>query len=503
MTALAVARCGVFSGGCEPGVDFAPAMSVKRSAQQGSLPGQALAGLIYPNAIEVTRNPNFGASSSGIEELLRGFRIPGLANPRSLDSDFLKIRTERMNERDLAEPNANGTFAFAPNSPKYSQVLAAYSIRTEMEYLERLGFPFCKSRPLYVFTEVPSDVANALYDHGYLTPSAPRRMRMFGGGPFAAGKDARMYHHELGHMFAECTSKERKIDFAGDNGAAYTEAGALHECIADYVALSFGDRSQLGEWLNRNYDDVRPGAPLRSAVDSAGSRLKFSDVGYGDDARRRFPERYAVSEWCLRTLWDIRSQMVRDRGDVGAVHADYLIYSALSLQQQDTSFLRFGRSLQEADQKLFCGRNAATIRQAFESRDFRLNPPLLLQPLDVSVQPVGVNTSGGSAIQGAPRAGGQLAFAIRLRNTGNGIARNVRVRLTSSSPLLVPTTYMQGYGDIPPGGSVTVGDGGLSLDHSVWAEIDRNAGRGVSMRYAIEALVENGESRRVEGVLGL
>lgn len=502
LTALAVVRCSVFGdGGCDPAVDFTPAIALKKAFLAGGTDGP-VAGLVYANPIEASNDPNFGIASSGIDNLLRAFKLPGLLNPSSLDTDFIKIRTKQMTESDLAAPNANGVFVFDPSSPKYSQLMAAYSVRSEMQYLEALGFPFCKERPLYVFSRVDSDVANALYDHGYLTPQNPRTMRMYGAGNFTTGADARMYHHELGHMFNECTSHERKIDFAGDNGAAYTEGAALHECLADYVALTFGERTQLGEWLNHNYSDTQAGEPLRRSVDSDGNHLKFSDVGFGSDANG-IPGRYKVSEWCLRSLWDIRTAMVAKNGDFGAAQADYLIFSGLSLLQQDTSMLQFAQAIDQADRRLFCGGNKSLVRSAFEGRDFSMSPTKLVKPLDVSIRQVGVTTSNGQQTQGSPRPGGQLTFTIRLQNNDTENARNVRVRLTSSSTLLVPTTYMQGYGDIAPNATVTVGNGGFSLDYSVWANIDRSATPGVAMRYAIEVLVENGETRRLEGALSL
>ena len=467
--------------------------------------GGSSAYLVMPNPIDATRNGSTMATSSGLQSYLRGFDLPSLASPQRLENSFLKVRIRETNDdvSTLARPDAQGRYAFPVTDVHYSEAMAYYSLVAEMGYVEALGFPVVKSRPLYVMVRANTEdnQPNALYDHNYLNPSLPRTIRLFGDTDYAPGVDAEMYRHEFGHLFNESSSHEVGMDFAGDNGAIYTEGSAIHECMADYLAQSYGNDPAIGRWIARNFDGYAPGQPLRSAVDYQGSRIRFQDVAFNDGAGG-LPERYHTAEWCTRVLWEIRQSFVDRDPRLGAVYADRLMFSAMGFLRKDTSLSQFRDALVQADSQLHCGGNEDTILNAFESRGFARSFPQLARPLDVQVAPVGLDQNY-QPTQIAP--GVTIAFKLRIVNRNNETARNIRVKLEPLDNRFYATTYQQGYGDLAPGQSIQVGvdRNGLALDSSVFAETDRGAQRGSRLRYRIRLLVENGPESSFQGDVAL
>ncbi len=453
------------------------------------------ANLILPNPIDATSNPFASVSDSLVLQSGGTSSLIGLSLPSRLENSFLKVRIHEVGDALslLATPNSGPNYFYQPGDVHYSEAMAYRSVSNIQAYVEALGFSIVKSRPLYVMVQAAgsnSQDINAYYDHGYLNPAQPRTISLYGTSQYAPGMDQDIYWHEFGHMLNESITSERGIDFAGDKGAVWTEGSALHECLADYLAESVSGRGYVGKWVARNFAGYEAGQPLRSAEDTSPIKLDFKRVISADGTGEK-PERYAVAEWCSRVLWEIRDSFVRENSQTGPIYSDRMIYSAASLLGRDSSISEFQTALMQADDELHCGGHQDFIAGAFESRGFT-KPGTLGQPLTVTAQP-------------ASAAPGRAAtFVVVIQNPNGEVARNVRVQLESMDPRLIVTTYMQAYGDLPPGATLNIGGpGGLSSAFSVAAEFDSGTFRGQQLPYRIRVLSENGVDAVIDGVIRL
>lgn len=486
-------RCGKK---CDaPALNLNRLESVKRSVYGTGPRGY----LIVPNPIEATKNLQATISDLKTTEAYDAFHLPGLLDQSRLENNFIKVRVQEWNDpiSSLATANAQGEFGFAIEDPRYSEVMAYHSVYTIQDYVESLGFSVVQSRPLYIMvrakTENPDEV-NALYDHNYLNPSLPRTMRLFGNTPFAPGMDRDMYWHEFGHLFNESVSREVGIDLAADYGAVFTEGSALHECLADLRNNLVTEQPTIGRWLARNIAGISPGAPLRYAVDRNDGKSQFRSVILADGSGTN-PERYTVAEWCTRVLWEIRDNVVKQNPQDGNALADRLIFSAASLLPRDASLQQFMQALKQADEELHCGEYSDGIEAAFERRGFVEEPEELSRPLQLVAEPVRLRVSQRSQGFFQPTS---LGFRITVTNPNSETARNVRVKLESLDPNLHVLTYQQGYGDLPPGSALNIGER-LGFDFSVSAEIDRATPQGKRLGYRIRVFSDNGGEKVLEG----
>ena len=504
MVAIVVAGCGGGEGCGGPTLNTARLLAIRGSSFQAS--GAPMAGLIIPNPIEATQSGTVSATDSRLFSFASGIALPGLLNSSRLENNFLRVRIREINDpvNSLATPNSKGAFAFNLQDVKYSETMGYYGVQSMIEYVEALGFSVAKSRPLFVMvraaTSDPNEI-NAIYDHHYLDPNSPRTMRLFGETEFAPGMDRDMYWHEFGHLFNESASREVGMDFAGDNGAIFTEGAAMHECLADILAESVGDSPNIGRWIARNLSGFRPGEPLRTAVDPAGSRTMFNDVIIADSNN---PERYAVAEWCTRLLWEIREDFVAEDSEIGAINFERMLFSAVSLLERDASIGDLRSAMVSADDKLHCGGHETSIETAFQSRGFIADPPTLSNRLEVQAEPTGVRFTNNSSIEVIdPTPGQSVVFAMRIRNNNSQVARNVRVKLEPLDQGLLTSTYLQGYGDLAPGQTIQIGLQGLDFGFSVFGEVDQRVSSGSRLRYQLRIMVENGPETVVPGEITL
>ncbi len=463
--------------------------------------------LVLPNPIDATSNPAATVSDSKTLESGNIFNLTNLLVPNRLDNAFLKVRVRTINDAlsSLAAPNNAGDFNFQPQDIRYSQTMAYRSLSTIQAYVEGLGFSVVKSRPLFVMVQAEGSTSqdvNAFYDHAYLNPSAPRTIKLYGSSSFAPGVDQDMYWHEFGHLFNESITGERGIDFAGDNGAIWTEGSALHECLADYLSESASDKDYIGKWIARNIGGFRPGDPLRWASDRNGRPLDFAAVARADGTGAK-PERYEVAEWCTRVLWDIRQSFIEDYGSDGPTISDRFVFSAASLLGRDSGIAQFRDALLSANEDLHCGGYGEVINDAFEKRGF-VKPEALAGPLAVTGTAVTVRVNGTSIQPTPPAPGVSVVFSVRIQNPFPSVARNVRMKLSSSSPLLITKIYQQGLGDLEAGRTINVGSlGGLPSTFSVLGEIDSRATPGSAIPYTLTIMTENGPDAVVRGEVRL
>lgn len=494
-------------GGCAgPALPVGQLQTLRKTLQAASGPRGAL---VLPNPVDATGSLQVMATDARLQQFTSAAGLADLVSPQRLENSFLKVRIKTISDAvsTLAAPNAQGVYAFNVLDPHYSETMAYYAIETMMHYVETLGFPVVKSRPLYALVRAeskdPKEV-NAFYDHNYLNPRSPRILRVFGDTQFPLGADRDIFWHEFGHLFNESASHEKGIDFAADSGANYTEGSSLHECLADMLAMSVGNKPYIGRWTARNFNDVPAGQPLRAAADGQGRpRLDFKAV-IRADGRGNSPARYTVSEWCTRVLWDIRTDFVGRNPESGSMEFERMVWSAVGLLPKDTSFLQFHDALLTADEKIHCGGHEDAIRQSFQKRGFSAEAERLDGPLTADASPVGIAQVNGQAQYVTPGPGTTVVFNMRILNNSRATARNVRFLVEPLDRGLLPITYMQAYGDVAGGQSIGIGQGGqMDYSSSPKFEIDRSVGRGTVLRYRVHFIPENGAETKMDKELRL
>lgn len=470
-------------GGPEP--DYHRLLTIRRGI--GLKTDGPKAHLLLPNPIDAAQDPMARIGDRRLLALESSVPLLGLLNPSRLESAFVKMRIRAIADElsTLAKPDKNGAYNDPPESDHYSEALGFYSLSVIQEYIEALGFTLNKDRPLYAMVMADfgdgSNEVNALYDHNRFNASEPRTIRFFGDTPYKVAKDRDMFWHEFGHFINESISQDRAMDLAGDTGADFTEGAALHECLADYGAESLAGTPYIGRWIARNFPEYRPGQPLRSAVDDSSSILQFQRVITEE------PERYAVAQWCSRVLWQIREQFVQQDLERGVIDADRLIYSAVSLLQQDASIGQFREALLVADESLQCGVHQRSIETAFADRGFDPSPNRLATPLKLTARPVAAKSQNDGTRE--------VTFELVISNSTNVTARNVRVFLESRDKRLIPLIYMQGYGDLMPGTVRAISPKGPFLSVSGVVV----AARETRVPFRIRVMAENAEDSFFDG----
>lgn len=446
--------------------------------------------LITPNPLDASGNVNLQAFDSSIGSLFDPYSLIGLKIPSRLENDFLKVRISNITDSlaALASPNSKGEYSFPLTDIHYGETMAYHSLTAIDSYVQALGFQTDRSRPFYAMvraegsTTNPEDV-NAYYNHNSLTSNAPRELKVFGDTAHSAWQEQDIFWHEYGHYFLESITGSRGVDYAGDSGAIFTEGAAVHECFADYGAESLSGRGYLGRWIAQNFSGYSPGQPLRVAYDQNDEFGSFQKVSEFDPMGKNL-DRYRLSQWCSRVLWDIREQMVTENDEQGQYYADRTIFAAASLLQKNTSISDFKNALLVADEELNCGIHSRSITNAFVSRGFKDSVPKLTQPLFFEGSIVWLSSSSTTS----------KSFALQfiIKNTNSQIARNVRLVLEAPNGGFISFIPQQSFGDLGAGKTISVGaNSALPLDYSVLGVVLLNKNY-QGTRVLIRVQMENG-----------
>lgn len=197
-----------------------------------------------------------------------------------------------------------------------------------------------------------------------------------------------------------------------------------------------------------------------------------------------------MAQWCTRVLWAVRDRYIKKDPELGAIKADRVVFSAVSMLKQDASMKNLRDALYESDQSLHCGQNVRAIQNSFLARGFVEEAAPMTKTFEIQVRPFLVGTSSSNA---------EVGFDLQLRNRDVVVARNVRVTLESLDSRVVPSTYMQGLGDIGPGKTIMVGSGALSRDYAVYGSLAQSITSGSRVKYRIRVRAENGPDTVFQG----
>ncbi|NBX75419.1 MAG: hypothetical protein EBQ92_02610 [Proteobacteria bacterium] len=474
--------------------------------------------LVIPNPIDSPQLKSFDFSPSAFQNAQVGVGLPGLQTYSALDNSFLKIRVHSLydNAALLVKPQELTSATSNVQDPKYSQVMAYHAVSSISDYVKALGFSLDQSRQLYVMvrsntdpeqatTSQTSKEINAYYVHNTYQPQKPRYIQLFGDVQYPLGADRDVYWHEFGHLFNESISASRGIDDAGEKGATFTEAGAIHECLADYLSETASQKGYIGRWAARNLSDIKANYPLRAAISLNDSKNRFSNVATYQSTVG-IPEKYDVAEWCTRVLWDIRSQFEKENKETGAFYSDRTIFAAVGMLKKNASLVDFKNTLLDSDRSLNGGSHGSFIQNAFIARGFPDRGVPLSAPLRLQATAVGFKEFNSQIYSVSPNSSAdEIFFSLAVSNPNSGTARNVRVQIVSSDPAVIPYVDFQAYGDLPGGSTLRVtGTQYKDFLNSVSLALDRRSASGRSrVSFSLKVSSENAPETTIPLELGL
>jgi Zn-dependent metalloprotease len=259
--------------------------------------------------------------------------LPDVAATGYLDGPYVNTQATRRRRRV-----ASRQFLFTRTQRAFKEVMAYFHIDRVQRYIQTLGLTNVNNRSISVNIDGIRD------DNSFYSPAT--KQLTFGTGGIDDAEDAEIILHEYGHSI-----QDNQVPGFG----ASEEAGAMGEGFGDYLAASFFETLKparfarcLGSWDATAYSPEDP--PNLRRLDST----------------KRYPrdivhEVHADGEIWSASLWALREA-------IGRTACDKLVLSHHFLLKRDSSFEEAALSLILADQQLFRGAHAATIRTVFVRR---------------------------------------------------------------------------------------------------------------------------------------
>ena len=220
-----------------------------------------------------------------------------------------------------------------------------------------------------------------------------------------------------------------------------TEARALHEGTADYLAASYTGKPRIGEWVTRctSTGDLR-------RVDNSKSTFRYSNLNnvqyatcssWPGGVLNRLGSAHANGMIWSGSLWDLRTQIGKTKTD------KLVIRTFLSLGPHPT-FLQARDAMIAADNNTNAGANVCAIRKAFGDRGIGSACPPPPPPT-----PTGFSVSG--SVGQRPRLTWNAVSGV----VGYKVYRCLSTGYTCSSFSYLATTTNTSYTDL----SRLIGDG--------------------------------------------
>jgi MYXO-CTERM domain-containing protein len=154
--------------------------------------------------------------------------------------------------------------------------------------------------------------------------------------------DAPVLWHEFGHGMIYSRAN---IDFgavASDARSVNNEGGALHEGLADYIAVAYGNDSRVGAYVGPRIDGVREQNLLGGNVIPAGEALRDADNPYKcPDVL--WGEVHQDGMHLTAALWDARKGDFA--GTDGGATFDAVVYAAIVSLAPNAGFAEFAAAV--------------------------------------------------------------------------------------------------------------------------------------------------------------
>jgi len=231
------------------------------------------------------------------------------------------------------------SFDYPRSSTYFSQTMAYYHLTAAQEYLQALGFADVNNEPQLILPDAFEE-DSSFYQSGI--PGLEPDLIVTGTGGVDDAEDADVLWHEYGHAIQD--------DQLPGFGAS-EDARAIGEGFGDYWAAT------LSQAVNDGYDE-----PCVADWDATAFRVPcLRRVDTDTTIADRTFEIHDDGQIWSRALWDINRALGRDAANLIIVEAQFGFARA-------TTFDAAARVTVDTALRLFGGREARVVAQAFEDR---------------------------------------------------------------------------------------------------------------------------------------
>ena len=267
-----------------------------------------------------------------------------------LEGTYVDVDNEDTAPNDAYSSTA--TFNYAPSDTRFDEVNLYYHVDMYAAYLPSINFAGL-GRTIEATAHWGVNLPDAIYDLN------GTRDLFFGDGDGVVfgnyAKEDEVIYHEFNHAVLHHL------------GTLYdqTEARALHEGTADYLAASYTNNSRIGQWVTlcTSTGDLR-------RVDNSKSTFRYSNLNNLQYAAcSSWPGGYLNPQGSAHangmiwsgSLWDLRTQ-------IGKTKTDKLVIKAFFALGPHPTFLQARDAMINADNNTNAGANVCAIRKAFADR---------------------------------------------------------------------------------------------------------------------------------------
>jgi hypothetical protein len=304
---------------------------------------------------------------------LRTLPLLGLDGSGWLRGEYADV-TQPEGYRPASAFSASGDFLYAPDDPRFGEVMVYYHIDAAQRYVQSLGYSNRNDPPNGIRDRVTFASAHWFsQDQSFYSVSDDALH--FGDGGWPDALDPDIIVHEYGHALLH--------DLAPHWGGGDMEA--IGEGFGDYLAATLAagagasaDPACFGEWDS-------------SASAEAAACLRRVD------GNRQYPSgltgnAHVDGELWSRLLWDLRANAGQGTADKLALESSFYLPPAATWREA-------GQALLDADASLFGGAHRPLIVQALRARGLAALPaPAFISPAGGEVvTPAGLSTAAWQA----------------------------------------------------------------------------------------------------------
>ncbi len=304
---------------------------------------------------------------------LRTLPLAGLDGSGWLRGEYVDV-TQPEGYRPASAFSASGDFVYAPDDPRFGEVMVYYHVDAAQRHIQSLGYSNRNDPPNGIRDRVTFASAH-WFSRDQSFYSVSDDALHFGDGGWPDALDPDIIVHEYGHALLH--------DLAPHWGGGDMES--IGEGFGDYLAATLAagagasaDPACFGEWDS-------------SASAEAAACLRRVD------GNRQYPSgltgnAHVDGELWSRLLWDLRANAGQETADKLALESSFYLPPA-------ATWLEAGQALLDADASLFGGAQRALIVQALQARGLAALPaPALISPTGGEVvTPDGLSTAAWQA----------------------------------------------------------------------------------------------------------
>ena len=260
----------------------------------------------------------------------RSVQLDNLDNGLQLTGKFVRVDNQVADNATAVD----GKFIFNTDSTHYHEVMVYHHINEAHKYIKSLGVDLPDRA-------IPATVHFNDDDNSFYSPD--KKALFFGDGGVPDSADADIILHEWGHSVVD--------SLCGLQGGWGSQGGAMHEGFGDYVAATFFDDPNVGEWDSSAYSD------------SGYLRTLNNTKVFPDDLQQNVHDDGEI--WSA-TLWDLRKQL-------GKQIADELVFHSLKFLPEKSLFKDGLVAILSVDQLRFNEKYRKSILKVFFKRGIKMD----------------------------------------------------------------------------------------------------------------------------------